>query len=286
MIAGRVLRGLRAGVFAAVCVPLAALGHALMSDTPVPWWVVLAAVTATACGAWCLAARERGPLFVTALTLAAQAALHTAFSFGQSVAAGAAATGTGGAQASLAQRWAASLVCGMAGRPIPQRDAERMLHDAGLGRRYGEAMGGMSGGPGASGAHAAHGAHGASGPHDAYGLHSAHGLHGAHDMAAASHQMHDMAGMGGSMTGMVAAHVLVALLSAWWLCGGERAAFRVVRTVSVRLFVPLVLVLRAVLPEPPRPARPVRREPRRPLRRLLLVHVIWLRGPPRETAVC
>ncbi|MEU6965594.1 PE-PGRS family protein [Streptomyces chrestomyceticus] len=257
MIAGRVLRGLRAGVFAAVCVLLAALGHALMSDAPVPWWVLLGAVTATALGAWSLAARERGPLFVTSLTLATQAALHCAFSFGQSVAATLSATAaTGGEQASLAQRWAASLMCGTVG-PIPQRDAEQLLHEAGIGRRYGEAMA------------------------DMHASHSAHGAQAAHDM----HAMHAMPGTDGSMTGMVVAHVLVALLSAWWLCGGERAAFRVVRTVSVRLFVPLALVLRAVLPEPPRPARPVRREPRQPLRRLILVHVIWLRGPPRETAV-
>ncbi|MFB1048252.1 PE-PGRS family protein [Streptomyces chrestomyceticus] len=254
MIAGHVLRGLRAGVFAAVCVLLAALGHALMSDAPVPWWVLLGAVTATALGAWSLAARERGPLFVTSLTLATQAALHCAFSFGQSVAATLSATAaTGGEQGSLAQRWAASLMCGTVG-PIPQREAEQLLREAGIGRRYGEAMADM---------HASHSAHG----------------------AQAAHDMHAMPGTDGSMTGMIAAHVLVALLSAWWLCGGERAAFRVVRTVSVRLFVPLALVLRAVLPEPPRPARPVRREPRQPLRRLILVHVIWLRGPPRETAV-
>ncbi|KAA6222123.1 PE-PGRS family protein [Streptomyces albofaciens JCM 4342] len=271
MIAGRVLRGLRAGVFAAVCVLLAALGHALMSDAPVPVWVVLGAVAVTACGAWCLAARERGPLFVTALTLTAQAVLHTAFSFGQSVAAGlsAAGAGVGGDQVSLAQRWAASLVCGMGGRPMPQHDAEQLLNDVGLGRRYGEAMAGMPA---------------------THHMHTGHDMPGMHDMTGMDGNMTgmdgSMTGMGGSMTGMLAAHVLVALLSAWWLCGGERAAFRVVRAVSVRLFVPLVLVLRAVLPEPPRPARPVRREPRRPLRRLLLVHVIWLRGPPRETAVC
>ncbi|OKI04973.1 hypothetical protein A6A06_09825 [Streptomyces sp. CB02923] len=263
MIAGRVLRGLRAGAFAAVCVLLAALGHALMSDAPVPWWVLLGALALTACGAWCLAGRERGPLFVTSLTLATQAALHSAFSFGQSVAAGMSAAGTGGEQASLAQRWAASLMCGTLG-PIPQHEAVRMLHDAGVGRRYGEAMAEMQG---------------------MQGMQGAHGMHDMHSMQS-MHSLHDMPGMGGSMTGMVAAHVLVALLSAWWLCGGERAAFRVVRTVSVRLFVPLVLVLRAILPVPPRPARPVRREPRQPLRRLVLVHVIWLRGPPRETAVC
>ncbi|WP_030024399.1 hypothetical protein [Streptomyces monomycini] len=260
MIAGRVLRGLRAGVFAAVCVLLAALGHALMSDAPVPWWVLLGTMTATAFGAWCLAGRERGPLFVTSLTLATQAALHSAFSFGQSVAATVSATaGTGGEQVSPAQRWAASLMCGTVG-PIPQREAEQMVHEAGIGRRYGQAMA------------------------DLHALPSGHGTQAVHDMHGL-HDMHGMPGMGGSMTGMVAAHVLVALLSAWWLCGGERAAFRVVRTVSVRLFVPLALVLRVLLPEPPRPARPVRREPRRPLRRLILVHVIWLRGPPREIAV-
>lgn len=257
MIAGRVLRGLRAGVFAAVCVLLAALGHALMSDAPVPWWLVLGAVAVTAGGTWCLAGRERGPLFVTSLTLAAQAALHAAFSFGQSVASAASAMADGSGQPSLAQHWAASLTCGVGGRAIPQRDAERMLHEAGID------------GPG--------------GPmHGMHGMSSGSSMPSTPDMTG----MHDMAGMHGSMTGMIAAHLLVALLSAWWLCGGERAAFRVVRTVSVRLFVPLALVLRAVLPEPPRPARPVRREPRRPLRRLLLVHVIWLRGPPRETAVC
>ncbi|MFH8343623.1 PE-PGRS family protein [Streptomyces sp. NPDC018045] len=253
-------------MFAAVCVLLAALGHALMSGAPVPWWVLLGTVTLTAGGAWCLAGRERGPLFVTALTLVTQAALHAAFSFGQSVAASVSAAGAGGEQASLAQRWAASLTCGTVG-PIPQRQAEQMLYDVGIGRQYGDAVTGMQG---THGLHAMHGAHGT------------HGVHGGHGI----HHVHDMPGMDGSMTGMVAAHLLVALLSAWWLCGGERAAFRVVRTVSVRLFVPLALVLRAVLPEPPRPGRPVRREPRQPLRRLVLVHVIWLRGPPRETAVC
>lgn len=91
--------------------------------------------------------------------------------------------------------------------------------------------------------------------------------------------------MHGSASGMLAAHLLVALLSAWWLWGGERAAFRVVRTVSALLVAPLVLVWRIVLPDAPPGVRPRRPEPRRAVRTVLLAHVISLRGPPRGPAV-
>lgn len=64
---------------AAVCVLLAALGHALMSGAAVPWWVTAAAVPVTGAPARCLAGRERGPLTVVAATVAAQTALHVAF---------------------------------------------------------------------------------------------------------------------------------------------------------------------------------------------------------------
>ncbi|GAA2370015.1 hypothetical protein [Streptomyces cuspidosporus] len=83
MEAGHVLRALRAAVFAAVCVLLAALGHALMSGAAVPWWVIAAAVPATGGPAWCLAGRERGPLVVVAATVGAQTALHVAFTLAQ-----------------------------------------------------------------------------------------------------------------------------------------------------------------------------------------------------------
>ncbi|WP_413105515.1 hypothetical protein [Streptomyces sp. Inha503] len=44
-------------------------------------------------------------------------------------------------------------------------------------------------------------------------------------MAGMSPSMaHD--GMHGTLTGMLAAHLLVGILSAWWLRGGEQAAFR------------------------------------------------------------
>ncbi|KUO17274.1 hypothetical protein AQJ91_30870 [Streptomyces dysideae] len=61
---------LRAAVFAAVCVLLAALGHVLMSGSRVTWWVLTAGAAATGAVGWCLAGRERGlPLIVPFVVL-------------------------------------------------------------------------------------------------------------------------------------------------------------------------------------------------------------------------
>ncbi|MBO0653588.1 hypothetical protein J1792_12575 [Streptomyces triculaminicus] len=79
-------RTLRAGVFAAVCVLLAALGHAVMSGTTVPWWAIAVALTVTGSCAWFLAGRERGPLLITLATVGAQTGLHSFFSLAQNVA--------------------------------------------------------------------------------------------------------------------------------------------------------------------------------------------------------
>src|SRR5690348_6439147 len=106
MVAGQVLRGLRAAVFAVVCVLLAALGHSVMSGTTVPGWMLLTAGAATTAGAWCVAGRERGPLLVGLLTVGTQAALHSAFSLGQAMA------GSGRGQLPLVRQWADSLLCG------------------------------------------------------------------------------------------------------------------------------------------------------------------------------
>ncbi|MEU5473846.1 hypothetical protein [Streptomyces lydicus] len=246
MDAGRVLRGLRAAVFAVVCVLLAALGHVVMSDATVPAWMLLSAGAATAAGAWCVAGRERGPVLVGLLTVGTQAALHSAFSLGQVLAAGAGGRGT---QLSVRQ-WAAAWMCGAQEMPVSGGHADRMLE---LMRQQMADVQGMTSMPGM--AHPA--------PHG------------------------DMAGMAqhGSAAGMVAAHLLVALLGAVWLWGGERAAFRLVRSVSVRLFAPLVLVLRRVLPEARPVVRAARQEPRRAVQKLLLAHAMSLRGPPREPAV-
>ena len=89
----------------------------------------------------------------------------------------------------------------------------------------------------------------------------------------------------GSSSGMLAAHLLAALLTGLWLAYGERAAFRILRAVAGWLAAPLRLLL--ALPVPPdrprvRPRRP--RSDRAPRLRHL-VHAITSRGPPAATAV-
>jgi hypothetical protein len=85
MTAGWGARTVRAAMFAAVCVVLAALGHVLMSGRHVPGWALAAGLAATGVAGWSLAGRERGlPLIVT-LVVATQAALHAAFSLAQPV---------------------------------------------------------------------------------------------------------------------------------------------------------------------------------------------------------
>lgn len=243
-------------MFAAVCVLLAALGHVVMSDATVPAWMLLSAGAGTAAGAWCFAGRERGPLLVGLLTVGTQAALHSAFSFGQAVA----GSHGGGGRLSLARQWADTWMCGAQGMRLSDGDAAQMA------RLMHRQMAALQGTP------------------------EAHGMPGMSGAGHTGHLQHldpagQMPGMHGSATGMLAAHLLVALLSAWWLWGGERAAFRLVRSVRSWLFAPLVLVVRGLLPDAPPTVRAARQEPRRAVQKLLLAHAMSLRGPPREPAV-
>ncbi|MFJ9870377.1 hypothetical protein [Streptomyces sp. NPDC101165] len=92
MTAGWCSRTVRAAVFAAVCVLLAALGHVMMSGQHVPGWALAAGLAVTGAAGWSLAGRERGlPLIVT-VVVAAQAALHESFSVAQSASADTAST--------------------------------------------------------------------------------------------------------------------------------------------------------------------------------------------------
>ncbi|WP_405621129.1 hypothetical protein [Streptomyces sp. NBC_00076] len=84
MTAGWCARTVRAAVFAAVCVLLAALGHVLMSGSTVPWWTLAAGLVGTCAVGWCLAGRERGVPLVVSVVVLAQGALHSAFSLVQS----------------------------------------------------------------------------------------------------------------------------------------------------------------------------------------------------------
>ncbi|MBZ6259630.1 hypothetical protein KVH22_29375 [Streptomyces olivaceus] len=113
-------------------------------------------------------------------------------------------------------------------------------------------------------------------------------------MAHMSHALHAggpvpgpdpaMSGMSGASAGMLAAHLLAALLTGVWLAYGERAVFRVLRAAAARLAAPLRLLLALPAPahRPGAAARPGRAA-RRP-RRLLLVYALTSRGPPTGSA--
>ncbi|MBC9727616.1 hypothetical protein [Streptomyces sp. TRM68367] len=220
MTAGWGARTVRAAVFAAVCVLLAALGHAMMAGEPMPPGTLAAGWAGTAVAGWCLAGRERGLLLVVTVVLAAQAALHAAFSFVPSA---------GGCAALDAMDMDATGTASM--------------H-----------MGSM------------------------HVSHTGTGL-----MDHADHMAHSVTG-GSYSPGMLAAHLLAALLCGLWLGYGERAAFRLLRAVAGRLAAPLRLL--GALPAPPhRPLlRMRRRRSDRAPRLLLLVHAITTRGPPTGSA--
>ncbi|MEU6025709.1 hypothetical protein ABZ825_01630 [Streptomyces tauricus] len=238
MTAGWGARTVRAAVFAAVCVLLAALGHVLMSGSAVPWWTVAAGFAGTCGLGWSLAGRERGLLLVVSATVLAQGALHSVFSWAQS------------------------------------------------GPRSGSRS--MSGGSGTGGlvghldmAHSAHMTHSAHMADSAYTGHAAHMGHAAHlgQQAVA----HDMGGI--SSFGMLAAHVTAALLSGLWLAHGERAAFRLLRTVAGWLAAPLRLPT-VVAPVPAyQPVRTPVRERAERVPGAPLADPVLSRGPPAGTAV-
>lgn len=261
MSAGGVLRALRAAMFAAVCVVLAAAGHVLMSGAPVPWWALAAATAAVGAVGWAFGARERRRTTVAGLTVAVQTALHICFTTAQSALqpSGSAPDGT----ASVRQ-WAAQLLCGgEPGSAAAARAYDVAVH-AGLAQRV-------------PGTHAGH-------VHGMDAMPSMPGMPGMPGMGAAG--SHAMAHATGTASwGMLAAHLLAALLCGLWLAQGEHAAFALARACADRAFVPLWLVLAVLLPpEPPPVPRRFRERAHRPRQRLL-VHAFTTRGPPGAIAV-
>lgn len=246
---------LRAAVFAAVCVVLAALGHVLMSGEGLPGWVLLSGASAVGAVGWAVGAHERRRRTVAGLTVGVQACLHLAFTLAQSE--GRPATAPDRTR-SLRQ-WADQFLCGPA--PTPAQAAR--AHDIAK----------------------------AAGPH--HPEHA--GTHGADSLASVGHGMASLAGTGGahdmthmagmSSWGMLGAHLLAALLCGLWLAQGESALFKTVRACADRAFVPLRLVLAVLCPPPAPPSSRPAPRPRWRLRQLLLVHVLTTRGPPGETAV-
>ncbi|MFF8812605.1 hypothetical protein [Streptomyces pactum] len=236
-----VLRALRAAVFAAVCVLPAALGHAVMSGSAVPWWTVAAGFAVTGGGAWALAGRERGPLAVIAVTVGAQVLLHNAFSLAQRAVAPGPAPGPAARPATGGH----GTICGA----LPPA-----AHPAG-GHHHAGALGG-----------------GETGPMTAEAGLRLPGVEGMHH------------GHGG--LGMWSVHVVVALLCGIWLSGGEQAVHRLGRTLAVRLLAPLTgLFGGPTVTATVHRVRLARHRAGQRMRRLLLVHSIVTRGPPRPAAV-
>ncbi|WP_372348374.1 hypothetical protein [Streptomyces sp. KL116D] len=233
MTVGWIARTVRAAVFAAVCVLLAALGHAVMSGHAVPWWAVVLGAFFIGAVVWGPAGSERRTSTVVTLTVTAQAGLHAAFS--------------------VAQTWA----------------------DAAESRAFTGTVTDMD----SMGSMPSTGSMDAMGPMDAMG--SMPSMGSASSMASMGH---DMGGM--PSAGMVAGHLLAALLCGVWLAHGEQAAFRVLRALAGWFVAPLRLValLLPMTPHRPRVRRRRTGTVRRP-RRLLLAHAITSRGPPGHPAV-
>jgi hypothetical protein len=146
---------------------------------------------------------------------------------------------------------------------------------------WAQSASGASGGSGSSGASGGSGADmGAGHVHSMGAMDMGHMHHGG-SMTAAVPSSAEVS----PSVGMLAAHLLAALLCGLWLAYGEKAAFRILRAVAGWLAAPLRLLL--ALPAPadrtPRPRLDRGRADRVP--RLLLVHAITSRGPPVGPAV-
>ncbi|OIK28377.1 hypothetical protein [Streptomyces malaysiense] len=161
-------RAVRAGVFAAACVVLAALGHATMSGTPVPWWAVVAGAVGTGAAGWLMAGRERGRTSIVAVVTAAQMVLHETFSLAQSWASGPGPTPHAG--------------------PSPGMSAMRMgsTHMGSMGSMGAMHAGSMGGTDMGSADHPVHGMAGFGHMHDMTGMSStaSAGMFAAHFLAA------------------------------------------------------------------------------------------------------
>ncbi|MFI9601825.1 hypothetical protein ACIHCX_18510 [Streptomyces sp. NPDC052043] len=139
--AGRGLRILRAAVFAAVCVVLAAAGHTLASCAAVPLWTLGAGFLGALVVVAPLAGRARSLPGIATLLVVGQTVLHALFGMGQggmgAMTSGAMPMGSAGSTGSppvlsdteLVQQ-AARYVCGATAAALSPTQAYRILVDA------------------------------------------------------------------------------------------------------------------------------------------------------------
>jgi hypothetical protein len=104
-------------------------------------------------------------------------------------------------------------------------------------------------------------------------------LLGHRDLAASGHRM---------SLGMVSAHAVAAVICGLWLWRGETACFRLLRSLSVRIFAPWVRArhLLTVLGPCSRLGSILVDGAPRQLRQIDLRHSVSRRGPPRGPAFC
>ncbi|MBO7935214.1 hypothetical protein JTP77_004495 [Streptomyces sp. S9] len=275
-------RLLRAAVFAAVCVVLAAAGHTMAACTAVPLWTLGAGFLGVLAVVVPLAGRERSLPYVATLLAAGQGVLHTLFGLGQHTAAAATTTATGLTDAELVAR-AARLVCGAAAAAITPARAQQLLIDA---RLYPGGTGGTGATDGMGSMH-----------HAADALPTAvSGGSGLSSMAPLSflpspHLLPSLP--------MLLCHLLAALAAGWLLRRGDASLRRLIDLSahgvaegacvrSLRAALALVRALLAGLPATPSAA------PRPPLAALVapaeprttaLQHSVIRRGPPAAGAL-
>lgn len=264
---GGELRTLRAAVFAAVCVVLAAAGHAIASCATVPLWTLGAGFLATFLLVAPLAGRERSLPGIATLLAVGQTVLHTLFGLGQS--AGTSADSLSASDATLVAR-AAHLLCGTTAAAISPAQAHQILTNARILPTSGStsSMSAMS------------------------------------TMGSMHHPADAMSTSAGSSMSlfpslsMLLGHVLAALAAGWLLRRGDLALLRLMELSahgvtegalvrSLRGALALVRALRAGLPGAPeagpRPRRTALFAPAAP-HTTALQHSVIRRGPPAAAA--
>ncbi|MDX3309000.1 hypothetical protein ACWGH3_09035 [Streptomyces sp. NPDC054884] len=295
---GRDLRLLRAAVFAAVCVVLAAAGHTMASCAAVPLWTLGAGFLAALAVVAPLAGRSRSLPGIVALLAVGQTVLHTLFGIGQHTASvsATASTSVSGAvssvssasasasaalsasDASLVER-AARLVCGATAAPLSPAQALKMLVDA---RLYSPGDGTV-GGTGSGGT----------------AMHGMNGMSGTGGTGSMQHAGDALASAGSTLSllpslPMLLGHVLAAVAAGWLLRRGDTALVRLLALSahgvaegalvrSLRGALALVRALLAGLPTTPgtevRVPRTALLTPDSP-RTVALQHSVIRRGPP------
>ena len=256
------LRVLRAAVFAAVCVVLAAAGHSIASCATVPLWTLAAGFFGAVLVVAPLAGRERSLAGIATLLAVGQTVLHVLFGLGQhgttamssmSSSMSSMSSAQSASDATLVQQ-AARLLCGTTAAAISPAQAQKILTDARLQPGTGTTM-----------------------------------VHPSADAMTGSSVWPSLP--------MVLGHVLAAVAAGWLLRHGDLALLRLAELStcsahsvaegalvrSLRGALALVRALRAGLPGAPGagPLAPLSASPAPPRpRTAALQHTVIRRGPP------